>query len=1311
MRQKFFITILLLLSVVAPFAALADSFKVNTVNLEPGKTGALRFSLDNTQEFYGFQAEIKLPAGLEAVKAADGKKLAVTLTDRAADGKFQVNSNILPNGNLIIGAFSTNNNPFTGNSGDLAELQVSVADDFAGGLVELSEVYFINSEDQDVEFTSTSTQIGVAVTGITLSETSCVLKVGDTATLTATLTPASLPNKKVTWTSSNTAVAKVDASGNVTAVTAGTAVITATSAADANFKATCNVTVKKAVESVSIDKTETTLKVGAAVSLKATINPAGAIVSTVTWSSSDPNVATVENGKVTAVAVGEAVITATAGDKSAACKVTVKNAVSGVTLDKTEATVNKGDVFQLTATVSPADAIATTVAWKSSNTKVATVDETGLVTAVDGGSAVITVTSTDDTNIKATCTVTVNVPVEGLEVQDEDLKPLESGVVINVNTGDSYDLTAVVKPANATDNKVTWTSSDEAVATVDSNGLIDTHKAGEATITASIAGFSFTAKVVVKDAEIVVTGVTLDQTKAEMKTGKTLQLNATVTPEEAASKTVTWSSSDKEIATVSKGLVTALKAGKVTITATANKIKATCEITITDIDVTAVTLDITEIEALMEGESVKLTATVTPDDATDKSVAWTSSDESVAMVDEEGNVTAVAPGKATVTATAGSVSANCVITVTAKPVAVESIELSESEIVIEKGTEFAIECTVHPEDATDKTVVWSSSDETIAAVDAAGRVTALNGGSAVITAKVADKTATCKVIVTVPVTSLVVLDEDEKPLSDGAVVEFNTGHEYNLTAVVGPEDATDKTVAWTTSDETVVSFLDDEGLMNGLKAGEAKVTASIAGFSVTVMVKVTDPVIPVTGVTLNKTTADMLTGETLQLEAKIEPEDATSKDLTWTSSDKTIATVSTKGLVKALKAGKVTITVSSNQKTATCEITITDPIVEVDEVTLDKTEVSLTEGETITLTATITPENATDKTVAWTSSDESVATVSAAGEVTALKAGSATITAASANGKTASCIVTVKAKIIDATAITLSATAAELKVGETISLTATVAPENTTDKTVVWISSDENIAIVDVNGKVTALALGVAEITATCGNVSAICRVTVVPTPIESITLSETELNLTEGDTATLIATVAPEDATDKTVIWTSSDESVATVSATGEVTAVKAGTATITGTSSNGKTATCKVTVEPAYIEVVEITLDKTEAKVNEGETLQLVATVTPDDATDATVTWTSSDESVATVDENGLVTAIAWGNVVITAQAGDKTAECAVTVDRATAVELLGLDPDSDVKVFDLNGLLVADTVDGLQRGTYIICQGNQTKKIIVK
>ena len=243
---------------------------------------------------------------------------------------------------------------------------------------------------------------------------------------------------------------------------------------------------------------------------------------------------------------------------------------------------------------------------------------------------------------------------------------------------------------------------------------------------------------------------------------------------------------------------------------------------------------------------------------------------------------------------------------------------------------------------------------------------------------------------------------------------------------------------------------------------------------------------------------------------------------------------------------------------------------------------------------------------------------------------------------------------------------AEIKVGASVTLTYTVEPEGCTD-TVTWRSSDTSIATVsnsgDNAGLVTGVAAGEATITLQVGNLTDTCTVTVTQDETVAVTgieLNKTELTLTEGGSETLTATVTPDNATDKTVTWASNKTDVATVE-NGVVTAVGEGTATITA-SAGGYEASCVVTVNPATVDVTGVTLDKTSATLYiNGEsgtnTVTLTVTVTPDNATDKTVTWASNKTDVATV-ENGVVTAVGEGTATIMATAGGKSAACTVTV-----------------------------------------------------
>ena len=326
--------------------------------------------------------------------------------------------------------------------------------------------------------------------------------------------------------------------------------------------------------------------------------------------------------------------------------------------------------MQLTATVTPGNATKKEVKWDTSDKNVAMVSENGLVTAVGGGDATITCTAKDGSNVKATCKVTVTVPVSGIQLS-------QTSAALTV--GDTLTLTKTIYPSDATNQAVTWTSSSDAVASVDSNGKITAKTAGSAVITCksvsdnSVVGIcNVTVKAKVQTpSEIKVNKITLNKTTASVTKGKTLQLTATVTPSNATKKEVKWSTSNKNVAMVSpSGLVTTKSAGTAIITCTAqdgSNVKATCKITVKNpvVKVTKVTLNKTTA-TLAPKETLTLKATVAPTNATNKAVTWKSSNTKIATVSSSGKVTAKAAGTVTITCRAKDGSgkkATCKITV------------------------------------------------------------------------------------------------------------------------------------------------------------------------------------------------------------------------------------------------------------------------------------------------------------------------------------------------------------------------------------------------------------------------------------------------------------------------------------------------------------------------------------------------------------------------------------------------------------------------------------------------------------------------
>ena len=481
---------------------------------------------------------------------------------------------------------------------------------------------------------------------------------------------------------------------------------------------------------------------------------------------------------------------------------------------------------------------------------------------------------------------------------------------------------------------------------------------------------------------------------------------------------------------------------------------------------------------------------------------------------------------------------------------------------------------------------------------------------------------------------------------------MSVGKTAALSATVLPEDAYDRSFTWKSGNPGVAA-VNNNGKVTAAAKGTAVIKAAANdGSGVFAECKITVRQ-PVTSLTLNKTSLTVNKGATSTLSATAGPSDANNKTVKWTTSDSSVATVSSAGEVKGVKRGTATITATAadgSGKKATCSVTVKQPVTSL---TLNKTALTLNNGKTATLTATVGPSNANNKTVKWTTSNSAVATVSSTGVVKGLKRGTATITATAADGsgKKAACKVTVT-KLV--TSLTLNKTVLPLQPKKTEKLTATVSPSDADNKTVKWTTSNSAVATVNSNGKVTAKGKGTAIIKATAADGSgenATCTVTVV-TPkksVSSVTLKKTSLTMQVGKTEILKVTVKPTNAVIKNVVWTSSNTKVATVDSKGKVKAIGKGTATITATAADGsgKNAACKVTVVKKIVTGVTIKCKANTVKVK--KTLTLTATVQPTNADIKDVTWKSSNTKVATVDSNGKVCGIKKGTVTITATAKD--------------------------------------------------------------
>lgn len=588
--------------------------------------------------------------------------------------------------------------------------------------------------------------------------------------------------------------------------------------------------------------------------------------------------------------------------------------LSSLNIKESDFTLSKGSSKTLTVEGTPASAFdKDAVKWTSSNKNVATVEK-GEVKAVGVGTATITASLAGKSD---TVKVTVNNPLTGITL-DKTTLALEKN--------QSATLKVKYNPEDTTDSKtVKWESSDSTVAKVDQNGKVTAIKDGSATIKATVGKFTAECAVTVK--RVPLTGISLDKTALELSKGQSSEaLKVIYTPADTTDdKTVTWSSADEEIATVKNGVVTAKATGTTKITATVGTHKAECTVTVNaKLTGIKVTPDKVTVE---KGQKANLNVTYLPADTTDeKAVTWKSENESVATVDENGVVTAVAGGKTKVIATAkanNKITAVCEVKV---PIHTESIALNKTEITdLLKGKTEKLEVSFIPSNTEDsREVKWTSSAADIAAVDANGTVKALKEGTATITATTVDgkHTASCTVTVKEIHLTDVKLDEMKNPS------ELFKGEKHQIKIGLNPIDTTDNVIyTFASSDEKVVS-VDKNGMVTALKNGKATITITVkttnTDFEKTLTYDITVEEIPLESIEIKGDVTSLEEGKTTKLNVVFNPTNTTDdKTVVWSSSDTKVATVDANGVVKAVKAGNVKITAKVGDKTAEYALKVT----------------------------------------------------------------------------------------------------------------------------------------------------------------------------------------------------------------------------------------------------------------------------------------------------------------------------------------------------------------------------------------------------
>ncbi len=958
-----------------------------------------------------------------------------------------------------------------------------------------------------------------------------------------------------------------------------------------------------------------------------------------------------------------------------------------------------GETKSVAVTFSPSNASNKNLTWTSSDNALATVNEFGQVTALaDAGQVSITATSED-----GQFTATVDLDLAPYTETAVSSISIDQGENLTVGYYVTTPLTATISPENATTQTVVWSSSDSTVSVDAATGKVNGLEIGQsavitATVIDAVSQQQFTDQITVTvgiagEEQIFCGGLPaavnahtefIFELNANADVNRSVKLELTQGTQVLGSQQVSLTAAGKQSVSVPLSLTSLPSTGEYTLKATLLKsgtVLSTCEQALTILPAVEVSqlVFVDGLRQVLPNDQLPLEVQVLPEDAFDQAVSWSSSNVAVATVDAQGIVTGKAIGEATIRATsANGVFAEAVVSVVNEVMVEPTALVLPKQVTILPNGSYQAETAFIPEWTTDKAVQWQSSDPQALAVSPQGLITA-NAQQGTFTVTVSSTNQpSVNTSMQVTVGNILKIEAEEFDQMGGAVGEiaiydipsggqginnvqrgdFVSYEVYvpasgpylvNFRAATGVEDGQIELLANETALLTVkvpttsweeftnVAYAQtiqlNEGAytlrLNG--AGSSDWQWNLDYFTLTYQGEISCD--PLTDIAFDEAQKTMAVGSQLTLNAQLSPANVCPTTLEWSSSNPAVAAVNAQGVVEALTAGVATIKASANGLEATVEITTTNQDIAVTEVNLTPATVSLSVGQQANLTATVLPENATNKTVSFLSDQPTIVSVNGEGLITALANGTANITVTTEDGGfTANTLVTVaestgfvlEAETFESTGGTfddglvpfgVNATAIGINYvnsGDWASYTLNVpeggqysvhysisTPENNAEITfeldgVVWkstavpnngqwddysspVQAEGWIELTQGNHQVRILATGSGDWQWNLDKVTFNYEAPIFNEPIAvtGVNLSASTLDLFVGAEETLIASVLPANATDQSVRWSSSSTLVATVDANGLVQAQAEGTATITVITNDGDfTANCEVTV-----------------------------------------------------------------------------------------------------------------------------------------
>lgn len=1089
----------------------------------------------------------------------------------------------------------------------------------------------------------------------------------------------------VTWSSNDDSVAKVDG-GVVTGLKPGTAVITATTVdgyyvtftVKVNPKALANVALKAPgtnVINLTLDSAVNASKDLSELVESTTVPTAD--VKGFTWSSDNTDVAVAANGTVKAVNPGLAMVTVTAPDGSSVSFIV---SVSAGSFDQTTLTPDnlKQIVLQLnvadkeTAALPEIKSDGGVVTWKVLDTDIARIAG-NKVEGLKAGHTVAVATAPDGSSVGVSVKVLAE-PVVTVKLTGQDEISLKMGQdethdltkeltvdLIGGLTAPGLGGSAPAVGTNSLLSQLTWTCSDESVVKVYS-GVAVAQSAGVAVVTAtapdgSMAVFTITvdaediSSVQLKAGESNIVNLILDGSDDESHKDLAKLVEDTVMGADPA--TFDWVSADENIATVSHGVVRAQAVGNTTVTVTAPDGSKVVFIVAVSAGGFKPGYEADWEAILQVGVADKMSKKLPTVEATAGKVTWSCADESIAKITGD-SVTAVAPGITYVIAKAPNGSELAFkVTVYASP----AISFDKDSVSVPTGEVVQANVAVDPEDAAvdyevklDGNLAAAGTDYTLSVNGKKISFVPLAAGRFVITAtaEVNSETATAQLVVTAQQeVEKVAFTEDKRNLFVGDTDDLLSLIQWND----GLSTPYDTSLTWSTGNASVAT-VDDTGVVTATGVGRTYVYAKASnGLRAKILVIVDAKV---EGVTLSQENYELWVNEIAFIKATPNPANAKYTKVEYTSDDDTIATVSTDGRIVAKKGGTTYITATitwtdadGNNQTASAraKVFVKTPVksVEVRRVDTDTNDdiYAKKRGETIQLKAVITPAEAYDKALTWSSENEDIATVDQNGKVTTVGKGTTYIYAkcmngtygTDGNGTPAVGMIKIIVGAEDDIQLDITPTRSEVYPGENVQYTTTLTPEEAYAGELTW-SSDNSDVVIDSTGVAmvskTAKA-GLANITATMtfadGTTETAKALLYIKTDVNSLKFEKDAMTiyLDEDDYLSPIFNDGATTPSDTSITWTSDDSSIVSVDSYGKIHANKLGTTWISAYSYNKLRAQMlvKVIAAPTGVKLSEEVISGFA-----GEKHDIGYTFTPDYTTETGVTWSTNNADVAYYD-----------------------------------------------------------------------------------